>query len=183
MKKCLLIFFLFVFLPIVQADQLASHSENIKPERLKAQLLDKSSLPAKNDESVVGSSSRGQKIESEKHKEPPGVEYSPLSNFLKMFAGLLFVVLIFLGSAWVLKRLQSGLPNQQAEMKTLAAMALGNRERVVLVEVAGVQMVLGVAPGSVTLLHTFDEPVVNASDAAGQGAFAAKLSQIMSSKK
>lgn len=124
-------------------------------------------------------------------KKQPGVhpktqqdtEYSPFNNLLKMFAGLVCVVLVFVVSAWILKRLQLGLPTQQSQMKTLAAMNLSNRERVVLVEVAGVQMALGVAPGSVNLLHTFDEPLSDTSASSKQESFAIKMAQVMSNKK
>ncbi len=108
-------------------------------------------------------------------------EYSGVASISKVLLGLLLVIAVFLFSAWLLKRLQLGVNPQHSQMKTLAAMALTNRERVMLVEVAGVQMILGVAPGSVTALHVFDTPVVPTSDDQNAG-FAGKLAQFMAVK-
>lgn len=113
--------------------------------------------------------------------KPDAETYSSGASIAKVMLGLLVVIAVFLASAWVLKRVQNGINPQHSQMKTLAAMALTSRERVVLVEVAGVQMVLGVAPGSVTALHVFDEPVVDSHNASGEQ-FAAKLAQFMKQK-
>lgn len=45
----------------------------------------------------------------------------------------------------------------------VGSLALGTRERAVMVEVAGQQLLLGVTPGQVTTLHVFDVPVIGAN--------------------
>lgn len=84
---------------------------------------------------------------------------SPMSQFAQAAFGLLFVLgLIFL-MAWALKKLggQSafGLP---AHAKVVGHVMVGPRERVVIVEIDQSWLVLGVAQGSVNVLHTLPRP-------------------------
>ncbi len=92
--------------------------------------------------------------------EPQRPPYAPPSTvlpeggLLQMMVGLLLVLAVIMGIAWFLKRfaLNHGAPN--GNIKVIAGAAVGQRERVVLVEVNGTWLVLGVAPGQVRTLHT-----------------------------
>ena len=92
--------------------------------------------------------------------EPQRPPYAPPSTvlpeggLLQMMVGLLLVLAVIMGIAWFLKRfaLNHGTPN--GNIKVIAGAAVGQRERVVLVEVNGTWLVLGVAPGQVRTLHT-----------------------------
>jgi flagellar protein FliO/FliZ len=81
---------------------------------------------------------------------------SPLGagSLLQVFAGLVLVLLLVLGTAWMLRRVGGvpGLSNQAIKM--VGAASVGSRERVVLLEVAGTWIVVGVAPGQVRSLAT-----------------------------
>ncbi len=79
---------------------------------------------------------------------------------LQLVTGLGIVIALILVLAWVARRFIGVVP-QQKQLKTLAVLPLGTREKAVLVEVGGKQMLLGVAPGRVNLLTRFDEPVIN----------------------
>lgn len=82
---------------------------------------------------------------------------------------LMVVVGLILALAWAARRFSviNALGGQG--MKVLSALPVGNRERVVLVQVGDKQVLLGVAPGQVSLLHVFDEPVVPAPVVPGSG--------------
>src|SRR5260364_421072 len=70
--------------------------------------------------------------------------------------GLLTVVVLIFVCAWIVRRL--GLRpdlRRTGLIKWIGAMALTQRERVVIVEVRNTWLVLGVAQGSVRLLHQF----------------------------
>ena len=92
--------------------------------------------------------------------EPQRPPYAPPSTvlpeggLLQMMVGLLLVLAVIVATAWLLKRfaLNHGAPN--GNIKVIAGAAVGQRERVVLVEVNGTWLVLGVAPGQVRTLHT-----------------------------
>jgi flagellar protein FliO/FliZ len=66
---------------------------------------------------------------------------------LALVLGLIFAV------AWVLKRVGGLPPVGRGLVRVVGGAALGARERVVVVEVEGVRLVLGVAPGRVQTLH------------------------------
>ena len=84
---------------------------------------------------------------------------------MQLVVSLVVVLLAIAVLAWLMKRLNR-LPGRSAgNMRVLSAMALGARERAVLVQVGDTQMLLGVSPGRVSTLHVFDEPVVDASSA------------------
>ena len=74
-------------------------------------------------------------------------------SMLQTFAGLLLVLAIIGAAAWLLKRYAANPATVTSTIKVIAAAAVGQRERVVLVEIAGTWLVLGVAPGQVSVLH------------------------------
>jgi flagellar protein FliO/FliZ len=109
---------------------------------------------------------------------PAKTNPSPVSaNPLGMVWGLLFLLALVVGAWWLIKRM-GGLPMQlNRSMKVVAALSVGPRERVVLVDVAGQQLLLGVAPGRVNMLHRFEQPVI-ASDISSDN-FGDKIRHVM----
>jgi flagellar protein FliO/FliZ len=101
-------------------------------------------------------------------------------------AVLLLIVMV--GVAWVLQRYRRHLPGVLRQsgpaLKLLNALPLGPHQRVVTVQVgegaSRVCLVLGVAPGGVTALHSMPmppEPEAPAVDAIPAVGFAARLAQ------
>ncbi|MDW8467973.1 MAG: flagellar biosynthetic protein FliO [Burkholderiales bacterium] len=78
-----------------------------------------------------------------------------MSAFLQALAALALVLAAIGAAAWLARRLQGmGAAARGAPLALRGALAVGPRERVVLVEVEGVRLVLGVAPGRVSALAT-----------------------------
>lgn len=73
---------------------------------------------------------------------------------LQMLVGLLLVLAVIMAAAWLLKRFALNPGTATGTIKVIAGAAVGQRERVVLVEISGTWLVLGVAPGQVRTLHT-----------------------------
>ena len=71
---------------------------------------------------------------------------------LQVTFGLLLVLAMIGGLAWAVARLGRFRPASNATLRVVTATSVGPRERVAVVEIAGQWLVLGVAPGSVTLL-------------------------------
>ena len=95
----------------------------------------------------------------------------------KMIAGLLLMIVVIIGLAALLKRvggLQRSLPGA---IKVVSVTSIGARERLMLVEVGGRQLLLGAAPGRVQTLLVLDEPVTAPQAVAGRqgGGFAERL--------
>ncbi len=91
------------------------------------------------------------------HKLSAGFDFSALGQLL---AGLLLVLVVFLGLAWLVKRsgMAGGFSSQG--LKVLSSLPLSSRERLVLIQAGSKQLLLGVAPGRVNLLESFDQPLV-----------------------
>ncbi|WP_369932691.1 flagellar biosynthetic protein FliO [Xanthomonas tesorieronis] len=86
---------------------------------------------------------------------------SPPSLVGAVFA-LLLVLGLILGMAWVLKRLPGSGFRPAEGLRVVASLAVGAKERVVVLEVNGEQLLLGVSPGGVRTLHRLPEPLPQA---------------------
>ncbi len=81
---------------------------------------------------------------------------SPSGGLLKMMLGLVVVLVVMAGLAWLLKRLLPGASGSHSVARIVGGVSVGSRERVVVVEVADRWIVVGVAPGSVSGLANLD---------------------------
>ena len=90
------------------------------------------------------------------------------AGVVQMLLGLVLVLLLVGGGAWLLKRLALVPGAGTGLIRVLAAASVGQRERVVLVQVADTWLLLGVAPGRVNMLHSLaksEDPVLSPSEA------------------
>ena len=74
--------------------------------------------------------------------------------------GLLAVVALIFGLAWLMRRVQQVAPRQGQVIDVIGAKALGPRDRLVLVQVGEEQILLGVSPGRISALHVMNTPVM-----------------------
>jgi flagellar protein FliO/FliZ len=79
---------------------------------------------------------------------------SAAGGLLQAGFGLVVVLALVFACAWVVRRLGLPVTGGGRQVKVVASAAVGQRERVVVVEVGGECLVLGVAAGSVRHLHT-----------------------------
>ncbi|TKJ93064.1 flagellar biosynthetic protein FliO [Erwinia persicina] len=85
----------------------------------------------------------------------PAPAISTGSMFTQVSSVLAAIILLILACAWLAKRL--GFASRRAGSKTLnisASCSLGQRERVVIVDVDNARLVLGVTAQQITHLHT-----------------------------
>jgi len=77
---------------------------------------------------------------------------------------IIFSLILVLGAvaaaAWVMKRINLPQHGTASLLKVISGVAVGPRERVVLVEVNDTWLVLGVAPGQVRTLHTLPKGAI-----------------------
>lgn len=76
------------------------------------------------------------------------------TSVVHMLLGLGVVIIVLLGVMHLLKRLGPARLAGSGLMRVVGGVAVGTRERVVVVEVGDTWLVLGVAPGQVRNLHT-----------------------------
>ena len=104
---------------------------------------------------------------------------SASSNVLQVVLGLGVVVGTLLVLAWGLKKV-SGIQIGNRRLKVIATLPLSTRERVALIQVGEKQILLGVAPGRVSLLESFDQPVIEPEE--DVESFADKLKKSMEAR-
>lgn len=80
------------------------------------------------------------------------------AGMLQMLPGLALVLLLIVALAWLAKRGGVGRGAPGGHLRIIAERAVGSRERVVVVEVGGQWLVLGVAPGQVRSLSQMARP-------------------------
>ncbi len=87
---------------------------------------------------------------------------------------LLVIVGLILLLAWAVRRFTNIGPKSAGAMRVLSALPVGNRERIALVQVGDRQILIGVAPGHVSTLHVFEEPIAPQNAVAPYGSSGAQ---------
>ncbi|NNF50997.1 MAG: flagellar biosynthetic protein FliO [Gammaproteobacteria bacterium] len=93
------------------------------------------------------------------------------------------IVVLIIALAWGLRRLRMpGAASSAGGIKVVTALAVGTRERIVLLQVGDQQLLVGMGPGHMQTLHVLNEPLPDSlgSNAGMRGAekysdFAGKL--------
>lgn len=83
-------------------------------------------------------------------------------SLIQVTAGLLVVVLTIFALAWFLRRYGRFSSSANGALKVVGGLSVGPRERVVLLQIKDRQLLVGVAPGRVQMLHELEEPVAPA---------------------
>jgi flagellar protein FliO/FliZ len=77
---------------------------------------------------------------------------------------LLLVLAAVFAAAWVVRRLRGFGKFGNGALQVVTEIAVGTKERVVLIQVGSQQLLIGVAPGRVSTLHVLSEPVSTATN-------------------
>lgn len=117
---------------------------------------------------------------------PPAVSSG---SIVQIIFSLLLVLAAIVLVTWLLKRMNVAQQGSGNLLKVLGSVAVGQRERIVLIEVNDTCLVVGVGPGQVRTLHTFqkqEDMVRNADATSSQSAekpktFSALLSSALGS--
>lgn len=82
--------------------------------------------------------------------QAPGVSSG---SYLQATLALALIIAVLLGTAWLARKVSGGKVFGQGGMKVIGGVALGPRERLVLVEVGDTWLVIGLVPGQIRTLH------------------------------
>ncbi len=99
---------------------------------------------------------------------------SAMSTLANMLGGLILVLILIFALAYIVRRFNL-VPTSNNVLKVVAATSLGQREKVVLVQVGDQQYLLGVTPQQINLIDKL-ETVVNTE----MDSFASRLLQAKS---
>lgn len=94
---------------------------------------------------------------------PPSAVSS--GSIVQIIFSLLLVLAAIVLVAWLLKRMNVVRQGSGNLLKVLGGISIGQRERIVLVEVQNTWLVVGVGSGQIRTLHTLDRPNINAQHA------------------
>ena len=105
---------------------------------------------------------------------------SLVGQLVQLGLGMILVVgLIFL-MGYLLRRVGPLAPQGGQHIKLVSSLPMGPRDRLLLVDVGGKQLLIGVSPGRINTLHVFDEPVADVTAERGvTGDFAQKLQAML----
>lgn len=106
----------------------------------------------------------------------PGV---PSSAFLQAVLGLGLIIGLLLLLAFLARKFLGGKGFGQGGLKLLGGVALGPRERIVLVEAGDQWLVVGIVPGQIRTLHTMPKGETAAETPVTPPPFAHWLQQII----
>lgn len=99
---------------------------------------------------------------------------------------VVFALLLVLGAiglfAWFMRRLAPGQASAGGMLKVVGGVMVGPRERLVVVEVKDTWLLLGVAAGQVTLVHSMPRPPEAPMGVVPAGGFARVLSQVRAAR-
>ena len=116
--------------------------------------------------------------------DSPAPAVSAAGSLLQVFIGLVAVLLLIAGTAWVAKRFGINRGGASSLVQVISSASVGARERVVVVEVGESWLVVGVAPGSVNALMTLPKGTVPSPTMSTIGApFAARLQQLIEKRR
>lgn len=82
---------------------------------------------------------------------PPGMS---TGSYLQAALALALIIGLLVGFAWFARKVSGGKGFGQGGMKVIGGVALGPRERIVLVEVGESWLVIGIVPGQIRTLHS-----------------------------
>jgi flagellar protein FliO/FliZ len=80
-------------------------------------------------------------------------------GLVQVILALVLVIAAIAGSAWLMRRFGPTRMGPGSAMRVLGGVMIGQRERLVLVEVGETWLIVGVAPGQVAAVHTMPRPL------------------------
>lgn len=100
---------------------------------------------------------------------------------IQMLGALALVLAVLFAVLWLLRRISGGRLTGPAPIRSIGGIAVGSRERVLLLEIGEHWLVVGVAPGSVNGIATLPRAELKPETGAGAGSapdFAALLARL-----
>ena len=101
------------------------------------------------------------------------------SDVLNVGGSLAMVLLAVVVIGWLYSRAHGVRSRSGQVIQVIASQALGPKERVLIVDIAGQQLVLGVTAAGMRTLHVLEAPVEAGSELASMPGFAARLGEAL----
>lgn len=103
-------------------------------------------------------------------------------QLIQVSLALAAVLLLIYAIAWLIKRKQVVHGFSNIPMKTVGVLPMGVKEKIILVDVGGKQILLGMTAYNINTLATFDDPIVEDKNITTTS-FSDKLKSILNQQK
>ena len=104
------------------------------------------------------------------------------SDYLKMVVGLFFIVGFIFTIAWLIKRMGTLNPNHNQNLKVIAGLTVGQREKIIVLQVMDEQLLVGVTQSNIQLLSKLETPLEQPKNTSMSG-FQKKLQSALNGYK
>lgn len=113
-------------------------------------------------------------------KVPDVVDPISTSGVLQMTLGLVVVVFMIFLVSWLVKRVSGFSVYSNPHLKVISGLHVGQKEKLLLVQVSDKQIVVGVTPYSISKLHELETNIISDDPAGGENIpFAERLMQAL----
>ncbi|NVJ60325.1 MAG: flagellar biosynthetic protein FliO [Gammaproteobacteria bacterium] len=113
-------------------------------------------------------------------------QYSLGTSVISVVIALVFIILVIFACAWVLKKISGQSSFSSGAIKIKSAHMLGAKERLVIVEVDGKHLLLGVTPNAINKIEQLSDNCIPVTDKKTlpnfQEAFKAQLKKALGKK-
>jgi flagellar protein FliO/FliZ len=96
-----------------------------------------------------------------------------------MALSLGIIIILIISCAYAIRKVSLGQLRTDGAIQIVTSLSLGAREKLVLIQIGGQQILLAMTPSEITKLVVFDEPVVSSEQDSGLGNFKRTLQEIM----
>ena len=97
------------------------------------------------------------------------------ADFLSLGLSMMIVVAVVIGLGWLYSRTRMSGQGARDVINIVASRPLGAKERLLLIEIAGQQLLVGMTAAQVQTLHIFEQPVVTPTKDKEVSGFAGRL--------
>lgn len=106
------------------------------------------------------------------------------TSILELTLGLVFIIVLIFVVAWFVKRFSVFHPVASEQLKVVAGIHLGQREKILLVQVGEEQILVGLTATDIRTLHKLDVPLkVQENKSMANSDFAKKLAALIDRAK
>lgn len=107
----------------------------------------------------------------------------PSDHFLQIVMSLVLVLLIIFLSAWMLRRYGRYPGVADGNLKVLGTLSVGQRERILLLQVGKEQVLIGVTSSRISTLHQLSENVIVSRPEPVSGSFSQRFQEALGQKE
>lgn len=103
-------------------------------------------------------------------------------DILQVITPLLMVIVLIFVLAWLVRKMNRGIPSPGKDIEILSSTPLSNQSRLCLIRVGEKDILIGVTATNISHLETFDEPVAKSQQKENPVEFAKQFRKLLDRK-